>query len=56
MPKNAQTTAQLHSSHMLVKLKILQATLQQYVNHEIPDVQSGFRKGKGTTNQMANIR
>ena len=35
MPKNAQTTAQLHSSHMLVMLKILQARLQQYENHEI---------------------
>ena len=34
MPKNAQTTAQLHSSHMLVMLKILQARLQQYVNYE----------------------
>ena len=56
MPKNAQTTAQLHSSHMLVKLKILQATLQQYVNHEIPDVQSGFRKDRGTRDQIANIR
>ena len=38
MPKNAQTTAQLHSSHMLVMLKILQARLQQYVNRELPDV------------------
>ena len=38
MPKNAQSTAQLHSSHMLVMLKILQARLQQYVNHELPDV------------------
>ena len=38
MPKNAQTTAQLHSSHTLVMLKILQARLQQYVNHELPDV------------------
>ena len=46
MPKNAQTTAQLHSSHKLVKLKILQARLQQYVNHELPDVQAGFRKGE----------
>ena len=57
MPKNAQTTAQLHSSHMLVKimLKILQARLQQYVNHELPDVQAGFRKGKGTGDQIANI-
>ena len=48
MPKNAQTTTQLHSSHTLVKLKILQATLQQYMNHELPDVQAGFRKGRGT--------
>ena len=55
MPKNAQTTAQLHSSHMLVMLKILQARLQQYVNHECPDVQFGFRKGKGTRDQIANI-
>ena len=55
MPKNAQTTAQLHSSHMLVMLKILQARLQQYVNHEIPDVQAGFRKGKRTRDQIANI-
>ena len=36
-------------------LKILQARLQQYVNHELPDVQAGFRKGRGTRNQMANI-
>ena len=36
-------------------LKILQARLQQYVNHELPDVQGGFRKGRGTTDQMANI-
>ena len=36
-------------------LKILQARLQQYVNHELPDVQSGFRKGRGTRNQIANI-
>jgi len=55
MPKNAQTTAQLYSSHMLVKLKILQARLQQYVNRELPDVQAGFRKGRGTRDQMANI-
>ena len=46
MPKNAQTTTQLHSSHMLVMLKILQARPQQCVNHELPDVQAGFRKGK----------
>ena len=37
-------------------LKILQARLQQYVNHELPDVQSGFRKGRGTRDQIANIR
>ena len=36
-------------------LKILQARLQQYVNHELPDVQAGFRKGKETRNQIANI-
>ena len=36
-------------------LKILQATLQKYVNHELPDVQDGFRKGRGTRNHIANI-
>ena len=58
MPKNAQTTTQLHSSHMLSKvmLKIIQARLQQYANHELPDVQAGFRKGRGTRDQIANIR
>ena len=56
MPKNAQTTAQLHSSHTLVMFKILQARLQQYVNRELPDVQAGFRKGRGTRDQIANIR
>ena len=55
MPKNAQTTAQLHSSHTLVMLKILQARLQQYVNREPPDAQAGFRKGRGTRDQIANI-
>ena len=55
MSKNAQTTTQLHSSHKLVMLKILQARLQQYVNHELPDVQAGFRKGKGIRDQIANI-
>ena len=35
--------------------KILQARLQQYVNHELPDVQAGFRKGRGTKDQIANI-
>ena len=36
-------------------VKILQAKLQQYVNHELPDVQAGFRKGRGTIDQIANI-
>ena len=36
-------------------LKILQARLRQYVNHELPDVQAGFRKGRGTRDQIANI-
>ena len=39
-----------------VMLKILQARLQQYVNCELPDVQAGFRKGRGTKDQIANIR
>ena len=52
MPKNAQTIPQVHLSHML---KILQARLQQYMNHELPDVQAGFRKGRGTRDQIANI-
>ena len=38
-----------------VMLKILQARLQQYVNHELPDVQAGFRKGRGTRDEIANI-
>ena len=55
MPKNAQTTAQLLSSHTLVIFKILQVRLQQYVNCELPDVPAGFRKGRGTRDQIANI-
>ena len=39
-----------------VMLKILQARLQQYMNHELPDVQAGFRKGRGTRDQIANTR
>ena len=39
-----------------VMFKILQARLQQYVNHELPDVQAGFRKGRGTRDQIANIQ
>ena len=37
-------------------LKILQARFQYYVNHEVPDIQAGFRKGRGTRDQIANIR
>ena len=56
MPKNAQTTAQLHSSHTSkVMLKILQARPQQHVNCEHSDAQAGFRKGRGTRDQIANI-
>ena len=43
----------MHASKVI--LKILQATLQQYVNHELPDVQAGFRKGRETRDQIANI-
>ena len=43
-----------HASNVM--LKILQARLQQYVNQELPDVQSGFRKGRGSRDQIANIR
>ena len=43
-----------HASKIM--LKILQARLQQYVNCELPDVQSGFRKGRGTSDQIANIQ
>ena len=56
MSKNVQTTAQLQSSHASkVMFKILQARLQQYLNCELPDVQAGFRKGRGTRDQIANI-
>ena len=44
-----------HLTCSKVMLKILQARLQQYVNHELPDVQAGFRKGRGTREQIANI-
>ena len=43
-----------HTSKLM--LKILQARLQQYMNYEVPDVQAGFRKGRGTRHQIANIR
>ena len=48
-------TITLISHTSKVMLKILQAKLQQYMNHEIPDVQAGFRKGRGTRDQIANI-
>ena len=49
-------TIALISHASKVMLKILQARLQQYVNHELPDVQAGFRKSRGTRDQIANIR
>ena len=56
MPKNVQTTAQLHPPHTSkIMLKILHAKLQQYVNQELPEVQAGFRNGRGTRDQIANI-
>ena len=54
MLKKTHTIALIsHSSKVM--LKIFQARLQLYVNHEITDVQAGFRKGRGTSNQTANI-
>ena len=58
---NAKECSNYHTfaliSHVSeVMLEILQARLQQYMNHELPDVQAGFRKGRGTSNQIANIR
>ena len=44
-----------HLNASKVMLKILQARLQQYMNYELPDVQAGFRKGRGTRDQIANI-
>ena len=52
---NYRTTA-LMSHTSKLRLKILQARLQKYVNCELPDVQAGFRKGRGTRDQIANIR
>ena len=54
MFKNHQTIVLIaHASKVM--LKILQARLQQYLNQELPDVQAGFRKGRGTRDQIANI-
>ena len=56
MSKNAQTTTQLHSLNASkIMLKILQARLQQNMNRELSVVQAGFRKGRGTRDQIANI-
>ena len=61
-PKERQCQRMLklphNCTHLTIKvvLKILQARLQQYVNRELPDVQGGFRKGRGTRDQTANIR
>ena len=56
MPENVQTTRIALISHASkVMLKILQASLQQYVNQDLPDVQAGFRKGSRTRDQITNI-
>ena len=57
---NAKECSDYHTTALIshtskVMLKILQARLQQYMNHELPDVQAGFRKGRGTRDQIANI-
>ena len=53
VPKNMQTAVQFHSSKVM--LKVLQARLQQYVNWELPDIQAGFRKYRGTRDQIPTI-
>ena len=55
MPKNGQTAAQVRSSYTVKVILKIQARLQQYVNCELPDVQAGFRKGRGTRDQNASI-
>jgi len=60
MKGNAKECSNYHKIVLIshaskVMLKILQARLQQYVNQELPDVQAGFRKGRGTRDQIANI-
>ena len=60
IPKEWQCHSNCHKIALIsyaskVMLKILQARLQQYLNHELPDVQGGFRKGRGTRDQIANI-
>ena len=53
--RNSNRTIALISHASKVMLKIFQARLQQYMNHELTDVQTGFRKGRGTRDQIANI-
>ena len=58
---NAKECSNYHTIALIshaskVMLKILQARIQQYVNHELPDIQAGFRKGRGTRYRIANIR
>ena len=58
---NAKECSNYHTIALIshaskVMLKILQDRLQQYVSHELPDIQAGFRKGRGTRDQIANIR
>ena len=53
MPNRGTIALISHASKVM--LKILKARLQQYINHELPDVQAGFRKGRGTRDQIANI-
>ena len=63
-PKERQCQKECSNYHSIalishtskVMLKVLEVRLQQYVNHELPDVQAGFRKGRGTKDQIANIR
>ena len=57
---NAKECSNYHTIALIshagkVMLKIIQARLQQYLNHEVPDIQAGFRKGRGTRDQIANI-
>ena len=55
-PKECPNCTIAHISHISkVMLKILQARLQKYMNHELPDVQAGFRKRRGTRDQIVNI-
>ena len=57
MPKNVQTTCKIVLAPYVIKImfKILKVRLQQYVNRELPDVQAGYRTGRRTRDQIANI-